>query len=91
MDEQEAWAATPEGHAAVAAAREACERIEGEPMRAAGLDDDGLAEIAWAVRQAVKGCGGGRSNGNSFGPDRVKRSWELAMLDEAQVTFWKLI
>jgi hypothetical protein len=33
----------------------------------------------------------GRSNGNSFGPDRVKRSWETVMLDEAQVTFWKLI
>jgi hypothetical protein len=54
MNEREAWAATPEGQAAIAAAREACERIEAEPMRPAGLDDDGLAEIAWAVRQAVQ-------------------------------------
>ena len=39
----------------------------------------------------TRGCGGPRSNGNSFGPDRVKPSWEMAMLAEAQVTFWKLI
>ena len=35
--------------------------------------------------------GGGKSNGQSFGPDRVKPSWEMILLDEAQVTFWKLI
>jgi hypothetical protein len=32
-----------------------------------------------------------RSNGNSFGPDRVKPSVQAIMLAEAQVTFWKLI
>jgi hypothetical protein len=32
-----------------------------------------------------------KSNGNSFGPDRVKPSQQAIMLDGAQVTFWKLI
>jgi hypothetical protein len=32
-----------------------------------------------------------KSNGNSFGPDRVRPSWEMQMVDDAQVTFWKLI
>jgi hypothetical protein len=38
-----------------------------------------------------RGCAGGRSNGQGFGPDRVKRDWRAILLDEAQVTFWKLI
>ena len=32
-----------------------------------------------------------KSNGPSFGPDRLKPSQQAVMLAEAQVTFWKLI
>jgi hypothetical protein len=39
----------------------------------------------------TRGCSGARSNGGSFGPDRMKRPRQMVLLDEAQVTFWKLI
>lgn len=36
--------------------------------------------------------GAGKSNGGSFGPDdKIRPSYEMQMLAEAQVTFWKLI
>lgn len=61
-------------------------KIPGECRLCGGQNGN---HASWCGR--ARGCGGAKSNGNSFGPDRVKRSWELAMLDEAQVTFWKLI
>ncbi len=43
-----------------------------------------------------RGCSGGRSNGNSFGESigngpGSPHDWRMRELNEAQVTFWKLI